>query len=162
MTPRFLAEDLGSICSSPTDTYEMARRFPLFMTIKYLLLRTYASFCYRWSFLPKFGLSNRNMSQKWKKETTEELSGANLENATFANLLSSRVSTSFALNLFLSIYIFCNIFAQSKFYFCIYIFSFGAKTEIIARSNNSQNLWITLITLSKRRWIPHKNVAGAS
>lgn len=30
------------------------------------------------------------------KKKTEELSGANLENATFANLLSSRVSTSFA------------------------------------------------------------------
>ena len=42
---------------------------------------------------------------------TEELSGANLENATFANLFSSRVFkyytnvafTSFALNLLLSI-----------------------------------------------------------
>ena len=78
--------------------------------------------------------------RKNEKKKTDELSRANLQNATFANLLSSRVSTSFALNLFLSIYIFCNIFAQSKFYFCIYIFSFGAKTAIIARSNNSHNL----------------------
>ena len=91
-------------------------------------------------FCPNLVLAIEICRKNEKKETTEELSGANLENATFANLLSSRVSTSFALNLFLSIYIFCNIFAQSKFYFCIYIFSFGAKTEIIARSNNSQNL----------------------
>ena len=39
--------------------------------------------------------------RKNKKKKTEELSGANLQNATFANLLSSRVSTGFALNLLL-------------------------------------------------------------
>ena len=102
---------------------------------------------------------------------TEELSGAKLENATFAYLFSSRVFkyytnvafTSFALNLLLSIYILStHLIAQGQFYLCKYIFSFSAKTEIIARSNNSHNLWITLITLSKIRWIPHKNVAGAS
>ena len=82
---------------------------------------------------------------------TEELSGANLENATFANLFSSRVFkyyadvafTSFALDLLLSIYIICcNIFAQSKFYnyLCKYIFSFSVKTAVISRSNNSHNL----------------------
>ena len=135
--------------------WTFARRFPLFMTIKFLLLRTYASFCYRWSLLPKFALSNRNMSQKWKKT---ELSGANLENATFANLLSSRVSTSFALNLLLSIYIFATYLLRANFIY----FSFSAKTAIIAPSNNSHNLWITLITFFKIRWIPHKNVADAS
>ena len=85
------------------------------------------------------------------EKKTEELSGANLENATFANLFSSRVFkyytnvafTSFALNLLLSIYIICcNIFAQSKFCNCLckYIFSLSVKTAIIPRSNNSHNL----------------------
>ena len=46
---------------------------------------------------------------------TEELSGANLENATFANLLSSRVSTSFALNLLLSIYMFATYLLRANF-----------------------------------------------
>ena len=92
--------------------WTFARRFPLFMTIKFLLLRTYASFYYRWSLLPKFGLSN---GKNEKKETTEELFGANLENATFANLLSSRVSTSFALNLLLSIYIFATYLLGANF-----------------------------------------------
>ena len=41
-----------------------------------------------------------------KNEKKLELSGANLENATFANLLSSRVSTSFALNLLLWVFTF--------------------------------------------------------
>ena len=139
--------------------WTFARRFPLFMTIKFLLLRTYASFCYRWSLLPKFALSNRNMSQKWKKT---ELSGANLENATFANLLSSRVSTSFALNLLLSITFLQHICSEQILFVHIHFFSFSAKTAIIAPSNNSHNLWITLITVSKIRWIPHKNVADAS
>ena len=120
--------------------WTFARRFPLFMTIKFLLLRTYASFCYRWSLLSKFGLSNRNMSQKWKKETTEELFRANLENPTFANLLSSRVSISFALNLLLSIYIFATYLLGANFISAYTFFSFSAKTAIIARSNNSQNL----------------------
>ena len=100
--------------------WTLARRFPLFMTIKFLLLRTYASFCYRWSFLPKFGLSN---GKNEKKETTEELFGANLENATFANLLSSRVSTSFALNLLLSIYIFATYLLGANFISAFTFFS---------------------------------------
>ena len=58
------------------------------------------------------------MSQKWKKKT-EELSGANLQNATFANLLSPRVSTSFALNLLLSIYIFATYLLRAN-YICAY------------------------------------------
>ena len=74
------------------------------------------------------------------EKKTEELSGANLENATFANLFSSRVFkyytnvafTSFSLNLLLSVY--------NYNYLCKYIFSFSAKTAIIARSNNSHNL----------------------
>ena len=99
--------------------WTFARRFPLFMTIKYLLLRTYASFCYRWSFLPKFGLSNRNMSQKWKKETTEELSGANLENATFANLFSSRVFKYYIIYK-CGIYQFCSKFTPQVFVFATY------------------------------------------
>ena len=49
------------------------------------------------------------------EKKTEELSGANLENATFANLLSSRVSTSFALNLLLSIYIFATYLLRANF-----------------------------------------------
>ena len=49
------------------------------------------------------------------KKKTEELSGTNLENATFANLLSSRVSTSFALNLLLSIYIFATYLLRANF-----------------------------------------------
>ena len=60
------------------------------------------------------------MSQKWKKKT-EELSGANLQNATFANLLSPRVSTSFALNLLLSIYIFATYLLRANF-ICAYTF----------------------------------------
>ena len=54
---------------------------------------------------------------------TEELSGANLENATFANLFSSRVFkyytnvayTSFALNLLLSIYIWATYLLRANF-----------------------------------------------
>ena len=107
--------------------WTFARRFPLFMTIKFLLLRTYASFCYRWSLLPKFALSNRNMSQKWKKT---ELSGANLENATFANLLSSRVSTSFALNLLLSIYIFATYLLGANFISAYTFFRLVLKQQL--------------------------------
>ena len=44
--------------------------------------------------------------KKKKEKKTEELSRTKLENATFANLLSSLFITSFALNLLLSIYIF--------------------------------------------------------
>ena len=79
--------------------------------------------------------------RKNEKKKTEELSRANLQNATFANLLSSRVSTSFALNLLLSIYIFATYLLRANF-ICGYtfFFSFGAKTAIIARSNNSHNL----------------------
>ena len=75
-----------------------------------------------------------------KNEKKLELSGANLENATFANLLSSRVSTSFALNLLLSIYIFATYLLGANFISAYTFFSFSAKTAIIARSNNSQNL----------------------
>ena len=109
--------------------WTFARRFPLFMTIKFLLLRTYASFCYRWSYLPKFALSSRSMLQKWKPE---ELSRANLENATFANLFSSRVFKYYiiykcGIYQFCSKFTpqcshFCNIFALSKFYLCKYLF----------------------------------------
>ena len=57
-----------------------------------------------------------------KNEKTEE-SGANLENATFANLFSSRVFkyytnvayTSFALNLLLSIYIWATYLLRANF-----------------------------------------------
>ena len=56
-------------------------------------------------FCPNLVLAIEICRKNEKKETTEELFRANLENATFANLLSSRVSTSFALNLLLSIYI---------------------------------------------------------
>ena len=94
------------------------------------------------------------------KKKTEELSEANLENVTFANLFSSRVFkyytnvafTSFALNLLLSIYIIFlqHICSEQIYnYLCKYIFSFSVKTAIIARSNNSHNLWITFITLFK-------------
>ena len=92
--------------------WTFARRFPLFMTIKFLLLRTYASFCYRWSLLPKFALSNRNMSQKWKK--LRIYVGQTYRKCHICNLFPSRVFkyytnvafASFALNLLLSIYIF--------------------------------------------------------
>ena len=77
--------------------------------------------------------------RKNEKKKTEELSRANLENATFANLLLSRVSTSFALNLFLSIYIFATYFLGANFISAYTFFSFSAKTAIIARSNNSHN-----------------------
>ena len=58
-----------------------------------------------------------------KNEKTEELSGANLENATFANLFSSPVFkyytnvafTSFALNLLLSIYILATYSLRANF-----------------------------------------------
>ena len=58
-----------------------------------------------------------------KNEKTEELSGANLENATFANLFSSPVFkyytnvafTSFALNLLLSIYILATYLLRANF-----------------------------------------------
>ena len=53
--------------------------------------------------------------RKNEKTKTEELSGANLQNATFANLLSSRVSTSFALNLVLSIYMFATYLLRANF-----------------------------------------------
>ena len=61
---------------------------------------------------------------KMKKKKTGELSRANLENATFANLLSSRVSTSFALKLLLSIYIFATYLLGANFicahtFFCL-------------------------------------------
>ena len=54
-----------------------------------------------------------------KKTVHEEFSRANLENATFANLLSSYVSTSFALNLLLSIYIFATYLLRAN-YICAY------------------------------------------
>ena len=60
--------------------------------------------------------------RKNEKKKTEELSRAKLENATFANLLSSRVSTSFALNLLLSIYIFATYLLRANF-ICAYTFS---------------------------------------
>ena len=75
-----------------------------------------------------------------KNEKKTELSGANLENATFANLLSSRVSTSFALNLLLSITFLQHICSEQILFVHIHFFSFSAKTAIIAPSNNSHNL----------------------
>lgn len=61
--------------------------------------------------------------RKNEKKKTDELSRANLQNATFANLLSSRVSTSFALNLLLSIYIFATYLLRANF-ICGYTFFF--------------------------------------
>ena len=61
--------------------------------------------------------------RKNEKKKTEELSRANLQNAKFANLLSSRVSTSFALNLLLSIYIFATYLLRANF-ICGYTFFF--------------------------------------
>ena len=61
--------------------------------------------------------------RKNEKTKTEELSRANLQNATFANLLSSRVSTSFALNLLLSNYIFATYLLRANF-ICGYTFFF--------------------------------------
>ena len=52
---------------------KVCKTFLSLMTIKFLLLRKYASplsFCCRWFLLPKCALSNRNISQKWMK--TEE------------------------------------------------------------------------------------------
>ena len=78
--------------------------------------------------------------RKNEKKKTEELSRANLQNATFANLLSSRVSTSFALNLLLSITFLQHICSEQILFVHIHFFSFSAKTAIIAPSNNSHNL----------------------
>ena len=80
--------------------------------------------------------------RKIEKKKTEELSRANLENATFANLLSSHVSASFALTLLLSIYrtFLQHICSEQILFVHIHFFSFSAETAIIARSNNSHNL----------------------
>ena len=91
-------------------------------------------------FCPNLVLAIEICRKNEKKETTEELFRANLENATFANLLSSRVSTSFALNLLISIYSFATYLLGANFISAYTFFSFSAKTEIIARSNNCQNL----------------------
>ena len=72
-------------------------------------------------FCPNLLLAIEKCRKNEKK--TEELSGANLENATFANLFSSRVFkyytnvafTSFALNLLLSIYILATYLLRANF-----------------------------------------------
>ena len=73
---------------------------------------------------------------KKKKKKNRGVIWANLQNATFANL----VSTSFALNLLLSIYIFATYLLRANFICAYTFFSFSVKTAIIARWNNSHNL----------------------
>ena len=66
--------------------------------------------------------------RKNEKKKTDELSRANLQNATFANLLSSRVSTSFALNLLLSIYI--HICSEQILFLHVHFFRLVLKQQL--------------------------------
>ena len=79
------------------------------MTIKFLLLRKYASplsFSYWWSLLPKCARSNRNISQKWMK--TEEWIGDKPWKCHICQLIywPRDLPASFSLNILLRIYIF--------------------------------------------------------
>ena len=75
---------------------------------------------------------------KNEKKKTEELSGANLENATFANLFSSRVFryytnvafTSFDLNLLLSIYISAIYLLRANFIYANTFFRSVLKQQL--------------------------------
>ena len=92
------------------------------MTIKFLLVVTHIRIILL-SMISSAQICSWQSKNVAKMKKTEELSGANLENATFANLFSSRVFkyytnvayTSFALNLLLSIHILATYLLRANF-----------------------------------------------